>query len=218
MSLKAGVFLAVGLVSSIIAPLRATTITSTSYSDWASSTTGGTHDADFTQIHYNPYGSSGYTTSDGFAITGPDSSGFFLQGVNYGGYQSLEGGNDAAATVLVTAPGSGSTALLFLLGSSPSSSGYTVTLSDGQVFTLAGSTTFFGVSVSHPITSAILQATAGSALVLSDVSYANTNLPLDSGGTGPPSDPGDAPEARTCLLLGSGLLVIASLRRRLFTL
>lgn len=216
MSLKAGVFLAVGLVSSAIAPLRATTITSTTFSDWASNTTGGTHDANFTLIQYKPYDSSGYTTSDGFAITGPDGSGFSLQGLMFNGYQSLEGGSDADATVLVTTPAGGNTALLFLLGSNPSSTGYTITLSDGQVFTLSGSTTFFGVSVSHPVTSATLQASSGSALVLSDVSYANTNLPLDSGGSPPPGDPGDVPEARTCLLLGSGLLLIASLRKRLF--
>lgn len=210
MNLKAGAVFTAAFVLSIVAPLRANTITSTTFAGWAGTTTGTTHDADFTHILYSPYGSSGYTTSDGFSITGPDGSGFSLQGVFFNGYQSLEGGSDAAAQVVVTTPAAGQTALLFLLGSNPSATGYTITLSDGEVFSLASNATMFGLSVSHPITSATLQASPGSALVLSDVSYGNTNLALDA-------SPSSVSEAATSLLLGSGLLIIATFRKRIFT-
>lgn len=217
MALKAAALFVAAFALSVVSPLRATTITSTTYSDWAASTTGGTHDTDFTHIQYSPYGPSGYTTSDGFSITGPDGSGFSLQGIQFNGYQSLEGGSDAAAQVLVTTPAGGETALFFLLGSNPPSpSGYTITLSDGEIFSLAANASMFGLSVSHPITSATLQASAGSALVLSDVSYGTSNLPFDGGtdGTGGASP---VPEATTSLLPGSGLLIIASLRKRIFS-
>lgn len=217
MNIKAGAILAAAFVLSIATPLRATTITSTSFSNWQGNTTGGTHDANFTTIQTTSYGPAGYTTSDGFAITGPDGSGFFLQGVTFNGYQSLQSASDAAGKLLVTTPAGGETALLFLLGSNPpTSTGYTITLSDGEVFNLAANTTFFGLSVSHPITTATLQASPGSAVILSDVSYGTSTLPLD-GGTGGTSDPSAVPEATTALLLGSGLLVIATLRKRMFT-
>jgi hypothetical protein len=213
MSYQASVLFVATFALSIALPLRATTITSSTYTDWAASTTGVTHDTDFTHIQYSPYGPSGYTTSDGFSITGPDGSGFSLQGVQFNGYQSLQGGNDAAAQVLATTPAGGETALFFLFGSSPATpTGYTITLSDGETFTLAANATMFGLSVSHPVTSATLQTSSGSAVVLSDLSYATSNLPLDSGGTG---DPSTVPEAATSLLLGSGLLIIAGLRKRI---
>ena len=216
MNIPAGAVLAAAFVLSI-APLRATTITSTDFSSWQTSTTGGTHDANFTTIQTISYGPAGYTTSDGFTITGPDGAGSFLQGVTYNGYQSLQSASDAAGNLLVTTPAGGDTALLFLLGSNPpTSTGYTVTLSDGEVFSLAANTTFFGLSVSHPITTATLQASPGSAVILSDVSYGTSTLPLD-GGTGGTPDPSAVPEAATSLLLGSGLLGIAVLRKRMFT-
>ena len=200
-----------------VSPLRATTITSYSVSSWASSTTGSLHDADFTHIQFTTYGPAGYTSSDGFNITGPDGPGnFSLQGLSYQSNPSLEGGNDSNATVKVTAPGSGETALLFLIGSNPSASGYTVTLSDGEIFNLAGSTTFFGVSVSHPITFATLQATSGSNLILQDVSYGTSTLPNDGSGgsSGGGGGTSAVPEATTILLFGAGLVMVAVAKKR----
>ena len=217
MKLQAGALLAATLLFASVAPLRATTIVSYSVNDWTSSiNSGSAHDANFSTIQNVTYGPSGYTTSDGFTITGPDGAGTFLQGLSYNGMPSLKGGSDAAAQITVTTPAAGQTALLFMFASTPSATGYTVTLSDGQVFNLASTTTIFGVSVSHAITYATLSASPGSSLILQDVSYGNTNLALDpSGGTGGTvGDPSAVPEATTMLLLGTGLLMVAFARKR----
>jgi hypothetical protein len=135
------------------------------------------------------------------------------------------GGSDANAQIKVATPATGETALIFQLGSNPQASLYTFTLSDGQVFNLnlPGTTTLFGFSVSHPITYATIAANAGASVILEGAAYAATNLPLDSGGSGGTggtggtggSDPSPVPEATTTLLLGSGLVMIASFRKRM---
>ena len=206
MGFRAGALLAALFVSVGLIPLKATTVVSYSYSAWASTATS-THDADFTHVQYINYGPSGYTSSDGFNITGPDGTSTYLQGLSFNSHPSLEGGTDNSAQVLVTTPSGGKTALLFLLGGNPQGTGYTITLSDGETWTVAGTTTFFGVSVSHAITSADLSTSSGSHLVLEDVSYGTTTLPLDSGGSS------TAPEATTMLLLGIGLLLVAFSKR-----
>ena len=221
MKFPAGAVLAFALSFASIAPVDATTITSSSVSDWTSNVTSGSaKDANFSTIQSITYGPSGYTTSDGFTITGPDGAGTFLQGLSYSGMPSLKGNSDAAAQINVAVPGSGQTALLFMLASTSAATGYTVTLSDGQVFNLASNTTFFGISVSHPITYATLAASPGSSLILQDVSYGNTTLALDApsgggdtSGTGSP-DPGAVPEATTMFLLGTGLIMVALVRKR----
>jgi hypothetical protein len=228
MRLQAGALLAATLLVASVAPLRATTIVSYSITSWMSSiTSGSAQDANFSTIQNVTYGPSGYTTSDGFTITGPDGAGTFLQGLSFNGMPSLKGGSDAAAQIQVTTPAAGETALLFMLASTPAATGYTVTLSDGQVFNLASTTTIFGLSVSHPLTYATLSASPGSSLILQDVSYGNTTLALDpTGGTGggggtgttdPAPDPSAVPEATTMLLLGTGLLLIAFARKRVIT-
>lgn len=223
MKVKTGALLAAALLFAGICPLQATTITSNSVSNWMSTIQSGTaKDANFATIQNISYGPAGYTTSDGFTITGPDGAGTFLQGLSYQGMPSLKGNSDAAAQIKVSVPGSGQTALLFMLASTPAATGYTVTLSDGQVFNLASSTTIFGVSVSHPITYVTLAASPGSSLILQDVSYGTTTLALDTpdpggtggGSSGDVSDPGAVPEATTVLLLGTGLVAIAVARKR----
>lgn len=224
MKFQAGALLAAAFLLASVAPLQATTITSTSISSWMDSiTSGSAKDANFSTIQSITYGPSGYTTSDGFTITGPDGAGTFLQGLSYNGMPSLKGGSDSAAQIKVAVPSSGKTALLFMLASTPAATGYTVTLSDGQVFNLAANTTIFGLSISHPITYVTLAASPGASLILQDVSYGNTNLaldPPDSGGSGGGSetggtpDPGAVPEATTMLLLGTGLIAVAFARKR----
>src|SRR3954471_15370878 len=118
MNFKAGAILVAALLSSSVVPLRATSITSTTVPNWLASTTGPVHDVDFTHIAFINYGPSGYTSTDGFNITGPDGASTFLRGLSFNGFTSLEGGNDANAQVLVTTPSGGDTALLVLIGSS----------------------------------------------------------------------------------------------------
>jgi hypothetical protein len=201
------------------ASLNATTVTSTTYSSWLAGTSGPVADVDFTHMTFTNYGPAGYTSPDGFTITGPDGAGTSLQGLMYGGYQAFKGGTDANALIKVATPAAGETALIFVLASNPQATLYTLTLSDGQIFNLPGTTSLFGVSVSHPITYATIGANVGASVILQDVTYAATNLPLDSGGTGGTggtggSDPSPVPEATTTLLFGSGLILIASFRKR----
>lgn len=192
------------------ATLQASTITSYTFTDWQTTVQpGSAHDAAFAPPS-GIFGAAGYTTSDGFTITGPDGASPNLQEVFFNGSPSLKGGSDAAAQVVVTAPTGGETALLFGFGSIPSTSGYTLTLSDGEIFNLAGSTSLFGVSVSHPITSATFASTPGSSFVLDYIGYGTTTQTLDASGS---PDPGSAPEASTLLLIGTGLLLVGKLRR-----
>lgn len=217
--LLSGALFAGAILLAGVTPLRAATIVSYSVGNWTGSTSGAVHDVDFTHITFSTYGPSGYTSSDGFTITGPDGASTSLTGLSFGGGPALKGGNDASAQIQVATPTGGQSALLFLMNSTPSSTGYSVTLSDGEAFSLAAGTTIFGVSVSHPITFATLAANPGSNLILQDVSYGNSNLPYDggTGGGGGTSDPSAVPEATTPLLLGSGLLFLVFASRRVIT-
>jgi hypothetical protein len=215
MRLQAGAIVAAALVLASVMPLRATTITSFTVSDWVANTASGSaKDVDFTHIQPTTYGPSGYTSSDGFTITGPDGASTFLQGLSYGGGPALQGGSDAAAQIDVATPSGGQSSLFFMWASNPAATGYTVTLSDGELFNLAGSTTMFGISVSHPISFALLAASPGASLILRDVSYGDSTLPSDGGGVPTSPDPGAVPEPTTLLLLGSGLLAIAFVKKR----
>lgn len=191
------------------APLLASTITSYNFADWQTTIEpGSAQDAAFSPPS-GTFGPAGYTTSDGFTITGPDGDATNLQEVFFNGSPSVKGGTDADAQVVVTAA-TGKTALLFGVGSSPAGTGYTLTLSDGEVFNLAADTSLFGISVSHPITSATFATTPGSSFVLDYIGYGVTSQPLDDGGS---SDPSSTPEASTLLLIGTGLLLIGKFRR-----
>jgi hypothetical protein len=204
-----------------VVPLRATTIQSFTVSDWLNSTSGGVTDVNFSGINFTDYSATGFAT-DGFTITGPDSGTGSLTGISFNGFKSLKGGSDASSLVKIDTPAAGNTALLFVFGSDPSGNGYTLTLSDGEVFNLASSATMFGISVSHPITSATFSTTSGSSFVLQGMSYGITNLALDAPGGGPdpgpvdpgPGDPSAVPEAGTTLLMGGGLLMVALVLRR----
>jgi hypothetical protein len=215
MKLYAGATLVATLVLASVAPLRATTITSFTVNDWLASTASGSaKDVDFTHIQPIIYGPSGYTSTDGFTITGPDGASTFLEGLSYSGGPALQGGSDAAAQINVATPSGGQSSLFFMWASNPAATGYTVTLSDGQLFNLSSSTNIFGISVSHPISFALLAASPGASLILRDISYGNSTLPSDGGGGITSPDPGAVPEPTTLLLLGSGLLAIAFVKKR----
>lgn len=220
-SLRGSALSAAALALSMITPLRATTITTTSVSGWlATVNQGSAQDVAFNPNPNADYSNSQGYTASGFTFDGPDGAGYYLKGV-YFGANSLQTGNDSAAQLVTTTPAGGTTALLFAFTSTPAASGYTLSLSDGQTFNIASGTTIFGVSVSHAITSATLAGTPGSSVILQGMSFGTTNLTLDSTGGGvPPNnpDPGSVPEPSTMLLLGSGLLVAAKFRRNVFGL
>ena len=220
-SLRGSALAAAALAFSIITPLGATTITSTSVSGWlATVTPGSVQDVAFNPNPNADYSSSQGYTASGFTFDGPDGAGYYLKGV-YFGANSLQAGSDSAAQLLTTTPVGGETALLFAFTSSPSASGYTLSLSDGQTFNIASGTTIYGVSVSHPITSATLAGTPGSSVILQAMSFGTTNMTLDAVGGGVPpgnADPGTVPEPSTMLLLGSGLLVAAKFGRSVLRL
>jgi hypothetical protein len=210
--MKRGVFMAIALGIASLASLRASTITSYTFPNWQTTIQAGSaQDVNFSGLPYISFGSSGYTTSDGFNITGPDGGTTNLQGLLFNGYPSLKGGSDAEAQVVVTPP-SGETALVFSFGSSPSATSYTLTLSDGEIFNLAADTSLFGISVSHPITSATFASNPGSSFVLSYIGYGTTTQTLDADG-GDPSDQSSTPEVSTLLLIGTGLLIMGKFRR-----
>jgi len=207
--MRRSVYIATAMGIAALAPLQASTITSYNFTAWQTTVQAGSaQDVNFAGLPYISFGSSGYTTSDGFNITGPDGGTTNLQGLLFNGYPSLKGGSDAGAQVVVTPP-SGETALVFSFGSSPSASSYTLTLSDGEIFNLASDTSLFGISVSHPITSATFASTPGSSFVLSYIGYGTTTQTLD----GDSSDPSSTPEVSTLLLIGTGLLIMGKFRR-----
>ncbi len=217
---RAGTLLAAAFALSIVTPLQATTITSTSVAGWLGTLSAGS--AQDVAFNPNPNGdystAAGYTAS-GFTFTGPDGAGYYLKGI-YSGANSLKAGNDSSAQLMINTPAGGETGLLFAFTSSPGTSGYTLTLSDGEVFNLASGANIFGISVSHAITSATFTVDPGSQIILQAMSYGTTSQTLDAGGSGSGSgtDPSATPEASTMLLLASGLLLFAKFRRNLFSL
>jgi hypothetical protein len=203
-----GVYMAIAIGITTGALLHASTLTSYTFTDWKTTVQpGSAQDVNFAPPS-GTFGPAGYTTSDGFTITGPDGATTNLQETFFNGGPSVKGGSDANAQVVVTPP-TGETALFFGFGSSPSGTGYTLTLSDGEIFNLAADTSLFGFSVSHPITSATFASTPGSSFVLSYIGYGTTTQTLDAGDPGPSS----TPEVSTLLLIGTGLLLIGKFRR-----
>lgn len=195
----------------------ATTVTTTSFSNWRTTLTGSPTEADFTAIQYTSYSTSNGlllgavgNPSVGFTVTGPDNGSFSLTGVNYTGFKSLEAGSDAGATLNIAGPAAGENGLLFSLATTNNTPIY-VTLSDGETFT--ESRGVFGLSISHPITSVSFSTDPGSQVVLDDLYYGMSSLAQDSnGGTLPATA---TPEGCTFLLLSGGLLVVMGAVKRL---
>jgi hypothetical protein len=200
----------------------ATTITSTSFSGWKSSLTGSPNEADFSAVSYTNYNTSSGITLSGigdsasqFTFTGPDNGSYALSGVNYNNFVALQGSADANAGINVALPGSGENAFLLVVGST-GSTGLTLTLSDGESFSLSSG--LFGVSISHPVTSFSLTTSVGSQAVIDDFWYGASSLTQDSNGSNPPaSDPGSgaaAPEGATILMVAGGSLILIGARRK----
>ncbi len=192
--------------------LVATTITSTSYTEWKLGLTGSPTELDFSPItNGKSYSTAvGITlkalgnSSIGFGFTGPDNGSYKLTGYFYGtrNIQSLEAGSDSTATVNVATPAGGDNAL-FLSLATTNSTPVSLTLSDGESFSIT--TAFFGLSISHPITWLTLTTTSGSAVIVDDFYYGASELSQDS----------PVSEGATGALCGGGMLVLlGSLRRK----
>ena len=199
---------------------QATTITTASTTTWSSTSfISGT----YYTLNFYPVSASSYNTSPGislkpdnastsFAFTGYDNGSFYLAGDRYA--KTLSSSTDSGAYINI---GFGAPENAFLLGLNGSSSRpLTITFSDGEVFSVTS--TIFGASLSHNITSLTISAAAGSQASVSDFWYAASSLPQDSQGGTPAPSPTPTPEPTTILLtLVGGMLSWAGSRKRLST-
>src|SRR5947209_9545886 len=201
-------------------PAKATTITSTTFSNWKTSLTGSPSEADFTQIAYTSYNtSSGVTLSAvgnpaiSFNFTGPDGANTWnLTGAKYNNFTSLEGGSDSSAAINIALPGSGENGILLGLASVLNAP-INVTLSDGETFTLS-SNGLLGLSISHPISWVTVATTSGSQAVVSDLWFGASSLAQDGSGSGG-GNVSSTPECATLLLIAGGLFVLIGAHRKM---
>ncbi|MGA8025679.1 MAG: hypothetical protein WB992_00940 [Bryobacteraceae bacterium] len=197
-----------------VAQADATTITTTSYSTWASSTytaAGSQFELNFSPIQNISYDTStgiilyGITHSNvGFDFTGPDNGGYNLTG-STSGTTSLKGASDGVGTIYVAAPSGGANALLLGIGGTGSTP-LTLTFSDGESFSGLSPGSLFGFSISHSITWLTLSTASGSQPIIDDFYYGASSLP---------PDPPPTIEGATFALVGGGLLILFGSRRRL---
>jgi hypothetical protein len=192
----------------------ATTIQTASYSAWTASLTGSPSESSmyFSSSSYNT--ASGWSTTIGsygtFVTTGPDNGAYTLNETTYSNLSALVGPNDGAGNgILITAPTAGVTAGLLGIGITGSAAPVSITLSDGEMFTInpnVNGTSFFGYSSSAPITSVFVSTASGSAVVLDDLWAGVSNVPADT-----PSSP--AAECATILFIAGGLVFVGAKRK-----
>ena len=210
LTIAAGIFITA-------AQATATTITATTFPGWKSALTGSPTDLNFQTVSYTSYNTSlGITLaamgnpSIGFTFTGPDGSGWALQGTSYNGYVGLAGSTDSGAAIKVTMPSGGENAILLSVAST-SGTPLTLTLSDGESFTVSGG--LFGMSISHTITWLSLSTTAGSQAIIDDFLYGTSSLTQDGNGGGS-QNPATTPEGATAILVAAGALILIGVRRK----
>jgi len=201
----------------------ATTIQYTVYSTWAANVTSPI-ELNFASLTNN----ANYSTSAGktmnpatgtqtqlpFVVTGPYTGGYQLTTAWYTSHNivSFYGPASSTGNITVTLPTGGENAFLLGIGS-VSASIITVTLSDGETFSVAGAantTEFLGLSISHDV-NWVTVASPGQAIV-NDFYFGGSKLTQDGGTGNPPA----AVEGSTLCLLGGGLLSMVGLRRKLF--
>lgn len=197
--------LPVALLLFSVLPVSATSITTSSYATWKSSTyiTGSPTELNFTTI-----ANANYPSGDILYPTGNSSLAFTFTGSGLKGNSG--NGSLSASSITLTMPGVGENAFLFgLLGSTP----FTLTLSDNESFTVTnpGSTPLFGIALSTEITSLTITTTSGSQVGVNDFFFATSALPQD---TGNPSVPSTASEGATVVLTSGGLLIFFGARRK----
>ncbi|MBV9267584.1 MAG: hypothetical protein JO061_15560 [Acidobacteriaceae bacterium] len=206
--------LAAGLMTSYS---QATTVTTTSFNGWKATLTGSPTELDFSKIGLNSYSTAAGITlsaignsSIQFVTTGPDNGSYSLNGYSNNGVTSLAGAQDGVGSINIAMPGSGENAILFGVASTPSAP-VTLTLSDGEVFTVTS--TIFGLSISHPITWASLSTASGSRPLLEDFWFGTSSEPQDSN-TQSNQGVSATPEGATLLLVLGGSLLLFGARRK----
>jgi hypothetical protein len=191
---------------------RATTISTTSYTSWKTNLTGNPIELDFTKVKNSTYSTSTGITllpvsgpALSFVITGPDKTGYYLNGGSYGSIVSLFGASDGVGYIRIDLPASGENAILLGLAAQPTA-GLTVKLSDQQTF--SASNGLLGLSLSHNITWLTISTNSGSQPLLDDFFFGNSNLAQDQ------VSQSQSAEAATGLLIGGGLLILFGSRRK----
>lgn len=210
MSLKR--FLSISVWLGCLAAAQATTVTTTSYTVWKTDLTGSPIELDFTKVKTTSYStSSGITLLPlqgpalSFVITGPDKSGYSLNGGLYGSVVSLFGASDGTGSILINLPSGGENAILLGLAAQPGAA-LTVSLSDLESFTVSSG--LFGLTLSHDITWLSISTVSGSQPVLNDFYFGTSNLPQDQG------NQAQSAEAATALMIGGGLLILFGAGRK----
>ena len=202
----------------------ATTLTYSSYSTWVANTTGST-ELDFSSINLT---SANYSNANGktltpannlalpFVFTGPYSGGYQLTGNDYGTRNiiSLFGPTGGRGNITITLPSSGENAILLGLGSTGSATSLSVSLSDGETFSVpatSGNLEFLGLSLSHNISWLTISTTTQP--VINDFYFANSKLAQDVTTQTGTDGTADTPECATLLLIGTGLASLIKFRR-----
>lgn len=190
----------------------ATEILTTTYSAWLSNTSGAV-----TAWGGNYSTGTTFNTASGFSmpvgsfgpvtVTGPDGAGYNLSkyyDLAANSAIALVAANDGTGTMAFSTQPAGLTAFDFFLGVNGTPAPITITLSDGEAFTVnvSGAMTSFGFSSATAITGITLSTTAGSQIALVDFVAGNTNQ------AGAP-----AAEVATALMIGSGLLIFGGARK-----
>jgi hypothetical protein len=192
----------------------ATEVKATSYSAWLATVSGTPAEWNFVI----PGGTvlntaAGYNMTVGsfgpINISGPDGSGYTMTESSSGSV-ALIGANDGIGVLKFVTPAGGLTAFGLGVGLLNQSAAVTLSLSDGETFTLnpaVNGSVFIGLSSATPITSFVLSTTSGAQVEMNDFLAAVSNQPA---GTQSP-----AAEVATALMIGSGLLFFVARRKLL---
>jgi hypothetical protein len=204
----------------LAAPAGANITTFPNLADWQGATTNiFTIDFAGSALDVSPY-TTDYSTSAGWSFNGLSIVGYGwatgaynLNAWNVAGHQGDWNSGDyllggwSPGYMLVTLPGSGSTAVSFNLMSNPSGKSIVVTLAGGDSYTIptyaVPTMAFFGFVSDTPIASVRLSTTGGYT-GLDNLSYSTSD---------PAPPDGEAPEAQTFFLGGSGIALLWFARR-----
>jgi len=197
--------------------LNATEIVTSSYAAWTATVTGAPAEWDFSFSGGTSYSTAaGYTLNAGsygpLTVTGPDGSGYLLNenpsyfdSTTSQNITTLESASDGLGSMVFTTPSAGLTAFGLGLGELGTANPITVTLSDGETFSVTpgvNGDVFLGFSSAAAITSFTLSTASGSYIELTD---------FDAGTS---SEPQPAAEVTPLLMIGSGLLFFLARGRK----